>query len=196
MGTSRLAGLLLILLPPLQGYASDAFPDSIYSPTDIGQDDKRRIEALMGVYLTAPPRRHRSERIEFRRSSVIIDIWHPIGQNSDADLKTRAVKWLIFGRTQYAKGARGIFSEFPQLKRVVLRFHTVTKVDQKGRRRSSKPDRIQSYLALALNRSQFERLDIEAMKICIEQADCSAAFKDAFTKSVFKRRYVARVRAQ
>ncbi|MEE2789128.1 MAG: hypothetical protein VX589_17465 [Myxococcota bacterium] len=188
----------LLLIGPLPGYASniEAFPSDVYSDADIDREKKRRIEELMGVYLTIPPRRHRSERIALRGSSVQIDVWHPIGQNSDSELKTRAVQWLVFGRTQYAKGARGIFSEFPEVQRVLLRFHTVTKVDQKGRRKSSKPDQIRPYLALLIDRQRFHQLNVEPLKACIERTDCSGQFKEVFTKSTFKRRYVARIRRQ
>ena len=183
-------------LLPTHGGANEAFPNEFYSDRDALKDTKKRMESYMGLYLTAPPRRHRSERIVIRRKSVRFDVWHPIGQNTDLDLKNRAVKWLVFGRTQYAKGAQGILSDFPEFKQVVLRFHTVTRVGQKGRRRSKKPDKIRRYLALVIDRSTFERLPIDTIRLCIEQNDCSREFKTLFTKSLFRKRYVARKRKE
>ena len=190
----RFLPLLGLFVLPTESLANDAFPDEIYSESDQDKAIKKQMEAYMGLYLTAPPRRHRSERIIIKRKSVRFDVWHPIGQNTNQDLKTRAVKWLVFGRTQYARGARGILSDFPEFDQVVIRFHTVTRVGQKGRRHSNRPDKVRRYLALVVNRASFERLPMDTLRLCIDQNDCSVEFKKLFTKSLFRARYVARKR--
>lgn len=152
---------------------------------------KARIEEIMGVYLVDPPRRHESERITLEGGRIRVDLWHPVGRSSDTELKTRAVKWLVFGRTKYATGARGVFSEVPGAQEVVLVFHEVVRPDEKGRRRSAQKDQINRYLAIKLERDRFERMNLEAFEGCISRGDCGALFRSAFGQTKFDRAYTA-----
>ena len=177
-----------------QGSNHDASAQGIYKASDPHAQLKAKVESLMGVYLVHPPRRHRSERIQYRRGRLKVSIWHPVGETSNQELKTRAVRWLIFGRTQYAKGARGIFSQFPKVKEVTLVFHDVIRSSRKSRRRRGTPERIKKYLSLPLDRKHFERLDIDAARECVERMDCRSVFRSQFKRRLFDRRFIQRVR--
>lgn len=189
--------LLALLLAAPPGVRADSIPPrakQIYGADDPYVGLKARVEALMGIYLVDPPRRHRSERVTLKKGRLIIDTWQPVARLSDAELKTRAVEWLVFGRTQYATGARGVFSELGGVNEIVLAFHEVIRPDQKGRRRSKKPDRIKRYLALRLTRSRFERLNIPALEGCVSRGDCQAQFRSAFTDARLNRKFTHRRR--
>ena len=155
----------------------------------------QRAETMMGVYLVHSPRRHESERVQFKRGTLKVDIWHPVHRMSDVELKTRAVQWLVFGRTQYATGARGIFSEIPSVDRVILRFHEVTRAGKNTRRRGAR-EKVMRFLALSLKRRDFERLKIPQLERCVDQVNCASQFKTLFTKSFFDRRYTKKRRSQ
>lgn len=155
----------------------------------------KQVEALMGVYLVHSPRRHESERVQHRKGTVKIDIWHPVHAMTDREIKTRAVHWLVFGRTQYASGARGIFSEMKGIKQVVLRFHEVIRTRKNSRRRRGR-ERIKRFLALSLKRRTFEGLDIQKLTRCVEQDDCTQEFNRLFTKRYFDARYTAKRRRE
>lgn len=177
--------LVLLMLWPSWGGAIDSWTMA----------DIRQVESLMGVYLVHSPRRHESERVQQRKGTVKVDIWHPVHAMSNREIKTRAVEWLVFGRTQYASGARGIFSEMAEVKQVVLRFHEVIRPRKNSRKRQGR-ERIKRFLALALNRRTFERLDLKRLKTCIEQEDCSKEFNRLFTKRYFDARYAAKRRRE
>jgi hypothetical protein len=97
-----LASALLVLCTAhaqtfARGSSHDASAQNIYDPSEPNAALKARVESLMGLYLVRSPRRHRSERIEYRSKSVKATVWHPVGETSATELMTRAVKWLIFG---------------------------------------------------------------------------------------------------
>lgn len=171
------------------------------APAIYDQDDpliqmKQRVEALMGVYLVDPPRRHPSERVHVRGGQVRVDVWHPVAGLSDAELKTRAVRWLVYGRTQYAPGIGGVFGEMPGVNEAILVFHDVNRPTQTGRRRDTQPDTVKKYLAIKLTRKKFERLNMRVIEQCIAQGDCGTNFDVDFTKASFDARYVAQQRSE
>ncbi len=163
----------------------------IYPDSDPLAKQKARVEALMGVYLVDPPRRHASERVKVKGSRVQLDIWQPVARSSDTELKTRAVQWFVFGRTGYAKGVRGIFSEMAGIDQVTMVFHEVLR---EGRGRKKGAETVKRYLVLRLDRRRFERMKVEALRGCVERGDCSRAFRSAFTSAKLERRYTARRR--
>lgn len=165
-----------------------------YRSDDARRDQKARIDEIMGVYQVHPPRRHPSERVRMKGKAVQIEVWHPVGRNSDVELKTRAVEWFVFGRTQYADGVRGIFGEFPGIDDVRFAFTDVIRPDQKGRRRSSERDKVKRYLLLHIDRQRFERLDIEKLEGCVERGDCSREFRSLFKDARFDRKYTRQAR--
>ena len=167
----------------------------IYPDDPLGKM-KVQVERLMGMYLVDPPRRHRSERVKIKGGQVRIDMWQPVPRLTDIELKTRAVTWFINGRTQYASGVRGVFSEMPGVNEVLLVFHEVIRPDKKGRRRSKKKDKIKNYLALKLTRKKFERLKMRPIKICIEQNDCSTVFRADFSGARLDTKYTKARRAE
>ena len=188
--------ILLASTASAKGSNHDQSAKGIYSPSDRNAAMKSRVESPMGIYPVHPPRRHESERVQYRKSRLTISIWHPVGETSDLGLKTRAVKWLLFGRTQYAKGARGIFGEFPQVKRITLTFHDVIRSSRKSRRRRGVRERIKKYVSISLDRKAFERLDIDAAKECVDRMDCRVFFRSNFSRRLFNRRYIQRTRQE
>jgi len=149
---------------------------------------KVRLEAVMGVYHMLPPMRHASEVVDIKGRQVRVNLWVPVGRQSDQELVVLAVKWLIFGRNRFSQGARGLFAE-RDVDEVLLVFHEVIRPDEKGRRASKKPDEIKAFLAIKLDRRRFERLDLEPFARCVEQGDCDALFKSAFAAARLDKGY-------
>jgi len=167
-----------------------------YPAKDPQRARKARIDEIMGVFQVHPPRRHPSERVRAKGKAIQIEVWHPVGRNTDVELKTRAVEWFVFGRTQYAQGVRGVFSEFSDISDVRLAFTEVIRPDEKGRRKSKQQDKVKRYLLLHLDRKRFERLDMEKLKGCVERGDCSREFRSLFKDARFDRRYTRKAREQ
>jgi hypothetical protein len=166
-----------------------------------GADDpliaiKNQVEKHMGVYLCDPPRRHDSERIHLKGKQARVDVWQPVSRLSDLELKNRAVEWLVFGRTVYSSGARGIFSEMPAVEDLLLVFHEVLRPDEKGRRKSEQPDQVRRYMALRIKRDRFNTLNMAALEGCVARADCSDQFRSAFNESRFDSKYTHKVRPE
>ena len=180
----RLA-LIVLLVWPAVGWGSGSWTMA----------EIRQVESLMGVYLVHSPRRHESERVRHRQGRVKVDIWHPVHSMSDREIKTRAVEWLFFGRTQYASGARGVFSDMRSIKQVTLRFHEVVRPGRNSRKIRGR-ERIKRFLTLTLNRRTFESLDLRTLRRCIEQEDCTREFNRLFTKRSFDARYAAKRRRE
>ncbi len=171
------------------------FPTISVAQGTSSRPNLERVEELMGVYLVHSPRRHESEKVVYKRGTLKIDLWHPVHRMSDVDLKTRAVQWLVFGRTQYSTGARGVFSEMPMVKRVILRFHEVVRAGKNTRRRVAR-ERRKRFLALSLTRKDFEKLELGPLETCREQTDCERLFKRGFSKAFFDARYTAKRRRE
>lgn len=189
----------LIVLAALTGSAyavgsnHDASSKGIYADNEPDASLKRRIESLMGVYMVHGTRRHKWERVTKRRNTVKVTIWHPVGETSTQELITRAVQWLVFGRTEYAKGARGVFSEFAKIDAISLEFTDIIRKEN-TRRRRKRPDRLKTYLSIHLTRQAFERLDIAKLKDCGERIDCRLELKKQFKRYRIDSRYIKRRR--
>ena len=162
-------------------------------PSDI--DEIERVEREMGVYLVQSPRRHTSEKVTISRGRAVVDIWHPVHLMSDEEIKTRAVQWLIFGRTQYASGASGIFEGNPAIRSVTLRFHEVIRPGGNTRRQRGR-ERIKRYLAIRISRTDLENIDLAPIKECGARGDCSSAFRTMFTRVSFDGRYTRKRRRE
>lgn len=193
----------LLLLPAVAGAQNRVRTDGVapraadfYRADDPQRGKKAKIDELMGVYQVHPPRRHPSERVRMKGRAVQIEVWHPVGRNTDVELKTRAVQWFVFGRTQYAQGVRGVFSEFPDVKDVRFAFTEIIRPDEKGRRRSAQKDKVKRYLLLHLDRRAFERLDMDKLSGCVERGDCAREFRSLFKDARFDRRYTRKAREQ
>ena len=194
-----ITAMTLLLYPSVgfgQGSGHDRAAEGIYDSRDRQAETKSVIEALLGVYLVHPPRRHQSERVRSKRGHFTVDLWHPVGDSTDQELKTRAVQWLFFGRTQYAKGARAVFSECPDVKRLSLRFHEVIRPEIRGRRRTKRKEKINRYLSISLTRREFESMDVDELRECVERMDCRRVFDSRFKKKTFKRRYIQQRRRE
>ena len=137
------------------------------------------MEQMMGVYLTHPPRRHKSERITIKRNVVTVNVWQSILGMSNDELRCRAVEWLVFGRTQYGEGGRELLSRFPKYNRVNLKFHEVVR-PKNSRRKTNKPDRVVPYLSLSLRRKHLRVLELERLRTQISESSCRDVFKLPF----------------
>lgn len=163
-------------------------------PGDPDGDLKRRIEKLMGLYLVDPPRRHEKEVVVIKGGHAEVRFWQPIGESSPEALQTRAVEWFVNGRTGYASGMRGVFSELPTIDKLSLVFLDISREDQKGRR--SAPDRLHPYLRITMSRARFSRFDPTQVETCLEREDCSGVFRKAFDEGRFDKRVWRRRRAR
>jgi hypothetical protein len=191
--------LLLALVmgaPPVRADSVAPRALEIYGENDPQRKMKVAIERMMGIYLVDPPRRHASEKVVIKGGRIRFDIWQPVGRNTDLELKTRAVKWLVFGRTGFSNGARGIFSEYPRVAEVMLVFHEVSRPDKKKRRRTRQTEKITRYLILKLGRQRFERLEIDVLERCVSRADCGTVFGKAFDGARFVSKYTAKRRKE
>ncbi len=191
--------LLLALVmgaPPVRADSVAPRALEIYDANDPQRKMKVAIEQMMGIYLVDPPRRHSSEKVVIKGGRIRFDIWQPVGRNTDLELKTRAVKWLVFGRTGFSNGARGIFSEYPKVAEVMLVFHEVARPDKQKRRRTRQAEKITRYLILKLGRKRFERLKIEVLEGCVKRADCGSVFRSGFDGARFDRKYTAKRRKE
>lgn len=168
----------------------------VYDKDDPLAAQKARVDEIMGIFQVHPPRRHAAERTRMKGRAVQIEVWHPVGRNSDVELKTRAVEWFIFGRTQYAAGVRGLFSEMPEITDVRFAFVEVERPDQKGRRLSKQDDKVVIYLMLHLDRRRFEQLPIEALEGCVARGDCSAEFRSSFKEARFDAKHTRKAREE
>lgn len=167
----------------------------IYGADDPTAPLKLRVEQLMGVYLVDPPRRHPTERVTMKGGQVRVTYWQTVGGATDDELLARAVQWFVFGRTQYATGARGVFGELPAVDRVALVFEDVVRPERKGRRRGD--ERVREYLTLEMSRAKFEKLDAAALdrvRECVRKVRCGPVARDLFDRARFDRGY-ARSRA-
>ena len=159
--------------------ASPQFPQhvlEIYGSSDPMLDTKLKLEKMMGVYLTHPPRRHNSEKIQIKKSTVYVDVWQtPLGL-SDDELKCRAVKWLIFGRTKYEEGGRAVLSRHSEFDTVKLTFNEILR-PKNSRRKTQSKDRIRPYLHLTLKRHHLKVLELSEIREMIARQQCSRIFK-------------------
>ena len=179
--------LLIYLIPLLAASSAIAqsnnrFPThvlEIYRGATEQLEMKLEIEKMMGTYLTHPPRRHQSERVSIKKSSVFVDVWQSVYGLTDEELKCRAIQWLVFGRTQYSKGGRAVLSVLPQFKTIWLRMH---EVEHKANSRRVKKGRekIVRYASLKLKRQHLQTLNLATLKKRIDKGSCSKAFKGIF----------------
>lgn len=174
---------------------TQTFPDhmlKIYEPSDPLLDLKLKFEMAMGVYLTHPPRRHKSEKVSLRRDQILVDVWQSVYGLTDGELKCRALKWLINGRTQYVNGGRGILSDQNQYNRVTLRFHVVEHKKNSRRVRKGR-EKIVRYLEATLSRNQLEQLSMKNFSDMLDSGECEAYFRRKF-KGKFSSRYTKKRR--
>lgn len=181
--------LITSLTTPSLGQSNPSFPDHvirIYGPSDPLLQTKFDIEKMMGVYLTHPPRRHTSEKVSIKKNTVTVDVWQSVYGLSDAELECRAVRWLVFGRTQYGQGARDVLSNFTNIKHVTLRFHEVIRPKNSRRRKRNKARTVR-YLNLTLKRQHLRTLDLPALKTGLGSGQCTKAFKTILSGKLSRR---------
>ena len=152
------------------------------------------VEQQLGVYFMTSRRRHPLERVVVRGSSIHVNVWRPIGDDQDIQLKTEAVKWLVFGRTQFNHGVGAIFGEYSRVKDIQIRFLDIVK--PRRVKRGSAKEKSKIYLMLKITRKRFERLNGERLRGCIERGDCSKSFRSLFSSARFDRAYTKKVRSK
>ena len=178
----RLFFLYLMCCSSIALAQNQTFPDHvvrIYGANDPQLDTKLELEKMMGVYLTHPPRRHRSEKIQLKKDLVIVDVWQTVYGHSDAELKCKALKWLVFGRTQYVDGGRQILSERQEFRRVTLRFHEVEHAKNSRRVKQGK-EKVVRYLQATLSKSVMSKLNMNTFNDILKSGECATAFARTF----------------
>ena len=184
-----LIALIASLTTVSLGQSNQSFPDHvirIYGPSDPSLKTKFEIEKMMGVYLTHPPRRHTSEKVTIKKNKVTVDVWQSVYGLSDAELECRAVRWIVFGRTQYGQGGREVLSNFKDITQVKLRFHEVIR-PKNSRRRNRNKARTVRYLNLTLKRRHLRTLDLQAVKAGLSSGQCTQAFKTTMSGKLSRR---------
>ncbi|MEE2645519.1 MAG: hypothetical protein VYD19_11355 [Myxococcota bacterium] len=164
--------------------------EEFYPADDPARALKIELELAMGLYLVAPPRRHRSERVEINGDRVTFHLWHPVAAQENQALVSRALRWLIFGRTRYSGGARALFSE-SNMRTLTIDFHEVNRPENSRRRRGK--ETVKSYLRMTLSRDAFERLELGEVEDCLERTQCLRLARRKL-KLTLNRRYTRRAR--
>ena len=143
--------------------------EEFYPADDPDRALKIELELALGLYLVAPPRRHPSERVEINGDRATFHLWHPVAAQENQALVSRALRWLIFGRTRYSGGARTLFSE-SNMRTLTIDFHEVNRPENSRRRRGK--ETVKSYLRMTLSRDAFERLELGEIEGCLERNRC------------------------
>ena len=171
-----------------------AFPErpDFYAPDEPDRALKVYAEQQLGLYLVDPPRRHASERVDYGKEHLHFHLWRPIAERPLLELWSEAASWLVFGRVKFSTGARGLFSDLPALRRVTLSLHEVLRPGEEGRRLSKKPDQVHIYLTVSLTREDFERLDLQELKLCAANVSCSREVRSSFSLVKANSRYLKR----
>lgn len=159
--------------------------DVIYADDPLA-NTKINIERHLGVYLVKFPQRDTIERVHIKGRNVDADLWHSIGSATEDDLACKAIQWLIFGRTQWALGARGIFSNYPDLNKLSLHFINVKKRDVQKQR--VKRDVIR-YMSVSISRNKFNKLDVSQLQDDLLNRSCSAVARDTLSSYRFNQSY-------
>lgn len=177
---------------PREVSVAEAFPTTpdFYPPDEQSLELKLAVEQAMGIYLVDPPRRHASERVDYADDHLHFHIWRPISGRSMTALWSEAASWLVFGRIKYSQGARLIFEMVPGLRQVTLSYHEVIRPGEDGRRRSDKPDQVNTYLTVSLTREAFERLDVEELRLCAQHERCGKKTRGAFSVVKLNQQYL------
>lgn len=147
------------------------------------------LERHMGIYLLHEPQRDPRERVDIQGKEVTATVWVSIGGRSQEDLACRAVRWLVFGRTQWSLGARGVFSDLPDVARVKLTFLNIRLRDGNNKR---KEPQIVPYLTVMLSRQDFGKLDVRKLRRAIKDERCIEAARTHLTTYKFDDKYYVR----
>ena len=109
-----------------------------------------------------------------------------IGARTEEQLACRAVEWLVFGRTQWSLGVRGVFSELPRVKKVSLQFINIRLRDGKNK---EKPAEVVPYMTVEMTRSKFDKLDVRALRSALEAQRCVEAANTYLSSYRFDNKY-------
>mgnify|MGYP000283032352 CR=1 FL=1 len=129
---------------------------------------KLRIERHMGLYLVRYPQRDQKERISIKGKTITADVWVSIGSQTEDDLACKAVSWLVFGRTRWALGARGVFGDFPDVGRITVNFINIKKRD--GQKDRVDKDAL-SYMTVSITRNKFNKINPDSLRDMADTMD-------------------------
>jgi len=177
--------------PPAESVASPNIGNDEDALHAIYGDDplfntKLDIERHLGIYLIAYPQRDESERVDVNRKGIEASIWVSIGAREENELACKMVRWVIFGRTRWARGARGVFSEFADLDSLAIRFINVRQRD--GKRGRVKKE-VNELMEGRLTRKDFDKLDLEAVQDMLAREECIDAARKVLSAYSFNQRY-------
>lgn len=150
---------------------------------------KLKLERHLGIYLLHQPQRDPRERVEIKGKEVHATVWVSIGGRSQEELACRAVRWLVFGRTQWSLGARGVFSDLPDVARLKLTFLNIRLRDGKNKRKKAE---IVPYLTVSLNRRAFGKLDVRKLRRALKDDRCIEAARGQLSSYKFDDKYYVR----
>ncbi len=150
---------------------------------------KVKLERHLGIYLLHQPQRDPLERIEIDGRDVTATVWVSIGGRSQEELACRAVRWLVFGRTQWSLGARGVFSDLPDVAKLKLTFLNVRSRDGKNKRKKAE---VVPYLTVTLSRRDFGQLDVRKLRRALKEERCIEAARTHLTAYKFDDKYYVR----
>jgi hypothetical protein len=168
--------------------AQEAAPHDFYKPDDPLRDTKLRIEEAMGTYALHYPQRDTEEIVEINRKTITVKVWVSIGAQSENALGCKALRWLLLGRHQWAQGARGVFSAFPDLDTLALQFIDV-RVNREG---EAGKKFVQPYLNLSVRRNFFDELDLASLEEAFANDECQAFIRKAGLSYDFDKKYYNR----
>jgi len=156
-----------------------------YSPDDPALKQKLQVESFLGLFFIKPPRRHVAETVEIRRDRVSVRYWYSLGPQPEA-VACDGLKWLLFGRHQWAGGARKLFEE-TEHEEITLEFGHVSKPRQ-GQDIDARDFR--SFMETRISRRKAETLDYSEANQAVEAGEgCMAFMRRNFDRFRFDARF-------
>jgi hypothetical protein len=150
---------------------------------------KVKLERHLGIYLLRQPQRDERELIEIKGKDVTATVWVSIGGRSQEELACRAVRWLVFGRTQWSLGARGVFSDLQDVARLKLTFLNVRLRDGKNKRKKAE---VVPYLTVSISRRDFGKMDVRKLRRALKEGRCIEAARTHLSAYKFDDKYYVR----
>ena len=161
---------------------------SMYDEDDEGLEDKLLIEQALGLFLVKPPRRHPAEVVELYRDRATIRYWYSLGPDPE-QLACEGLRWMVFGRNQWAGGLQRIFDE-TEIREVNLHFGHLPK-GRDGKPASAKSFR--RYLEMRVTRRKAANMPIADARHVVDTGEgCGEFMRKHFDRYRFDNRYYAR----
>ncbi len=146
---------------------------------------KLKMERHLGLYLVRFPQRDLTEKITITGKDVDADVWVSIGSQTEDDLACKALQWIVFGRTRWSLGARGIFSDFPDVKKLSINFTNIRHRDGAN----EAPKKLTTYLTVSLTRSRFEKINPTELRQALTENRCATVAREFLNTYKFNTAY-------